>query len=108
VAVYHQIPPSPVSSYLGVHIKIPVASPMGNGYPLMMGMGIVLFLPSFMGMAGMGIRGDRGGDGGVIPIPVATLSSHQVTCKTSSLSCVTNSAEWLSSTRFQNKYNKIK
>jgi hypothetical protein len=38
----------------------------------------------------------------------SSFRSRQTTCKTSSLSCVPNSTEWLSSTRFQNKYNKIK
>ena len=40
---------------------------MGNRYPLLTGMGIILSPRSFTGMMGMGIGGDRGGDGGVIP-----------------------------------------
>jgi hypothetical protein len=50
--------------------EIPADSP--GGAPANVGDGGISLL-SFMGMAGMGSSGGRDGDGGVIPVPVATL-----------------------------------
>jgi hypothetical protein len=49
------------------HVDIPAESPAGGRYPLISGMGTILSPRSYTGIAGMGIGGDRGGDGGVIP-----------------------------------------
>jgi hypothetical protein len=40
---------------------------MGGGYPMFMGMGSISSPIGWRGLAGMGISGDQGVDGGVIP-----------------------------------------
>jgi hypothetical protein len=57
---------------------------VGIGYPAISGMGMISPPRSLAGMAGMGISGDRGRDGGGSlgdPVPIANLTFYSLGCQ---------------------------